>query len=577
MAAPRRPTGRTLVLALLGLALVGGASATSASKGTVYENIKTYNRILANVYDKYVEEVDSQNLIYSSIEGMMGALDPHSAFLEKTEYEDLMLDTQGKYGGIGISIDIRDEWLTVVSPIEGTPAFKLGIRAGDRIVKIEGESTKGITTAEAANKLRGRQGTTVHITIQRKGETVPLELDIERDVIELKSVPYAAVVRDGVGYVRLSRFAEDSGQEVQNAIGRLVAEGAKGIVFDLRWNHGGLLTQAVSISEQFLDRGKLIVYTQGRAEADRVEYHATSKPTLPAEIPVVVLVNGSSASAAEIVAGAVQDDGRAVILGELTYGKGLVQTLIPLDSETNLKLTTAKWYTPAGRCIQKPWKEDEAALDDALLDEGALDPGAAEIPAAEDASIAGGIQPDVVFEPELGTRYGFELVRQNHFFRFAVNYAAGHQIARDFRATDAVLEEFGAYLAEEKFDYETPAEVEIGRLRELGKEEGFTAATLAAIDALEARVDEEKAGDFERNRDYVRFGIEREILSNVHGTEAMYEVSLRNDDQFRAAVDLILDRPAYLAALEGKAPVKSVARGTKAGEAVVAEGDPDFH
>jgi carboxyl-terminal processing protease len=573
--ATRRPTGRTLVLALLGLALVGGASATSASKGTVYENIKTYNRILANVYDKYVEEVDSQDLIYSSIEGMMSSLDPHSAFLEKTEYEDLMLDTQGKYGGIGISIDIRDEWLTVVSPIEGTPAFKLGIRAGDRIVKIEGESTKGITTAEAASKLRGRQGTTVHITIQRKGETLPVELDIEREVIELKSVPYSAVVRDGVGYVRLSRFAEDSGQEVQNALGKLIAEGAKGIVFDLRWNHGGLLTQAVSISEQFLDRGKLIVYTQGRAEADRVEYHATSKPVLAAEIPVVVLVNGSSASAAEIVAGAVQDDGRAVILGELTYGKGLVQTLIPLDSETNLKLTTAKWYTPAGRCIQKPWKEDEAALDDALLDEGEFDPTAAEIPEA-DAALSGGIQPDVVFEPELGTRYGFELVRQNHFFRFAVNYAAEHEISRDFRATDAVLEDFRAYLAEQKFDYETAAEVEIGRLRELGKEEGFSAATLAAIDALEASVDEEKAGDFERNRDYVRFGIEREILSNVYGTEAMYEVSLRNDDQFQAAVDLILDRPAYQAALEGKAPVKSVARGTKAGEAVVAEGDPDF-
>jgi carboxyl-terminal processing protease len=204
-----------------------------------------------------------------------------------------------------------------------------------------------------------------------------------------------------------------------------------------------------------------------------------------------------------------------------------------------------------------------------------LEEGASEVPAPEDAAISGGIQPDVVYEPELGTHYGFELVRQNHFFRFAVNYAAAHQISRDFKADDKVLEEFRAYLAEQKFDYETTAEVEIQRLRDLGKEEEFSASTLAAIDALEARVDQDKTGDFERNRDYIKFAIEREILSNAFGTEAMYEVSLRNDDQFQAAVDLVLDKPAYQAALAGKAPVKSVASG-RSGEPVVAEGDPDF-
>jgi carboxyl-terminal processing protease len=482
-----------------------------------------------------------------------------------------MLDTQGKYGGIGISIDIRDEWLTVVSPIEGTPAFQLGIRAGDRIVKIEGETTKGITTSDAAKKLRGRQGTTVHISIRRPGEPRLLEFDIERAVVELKSVPYAGVVRDGIGYLRLSRFSEDSGREVQEGLQKLVDAGAKGVVFDLRWNTGGLLTQAVSISDQFLDRGKLIVYTQGRAETDRSDYYATERPLLPLDIPVVILVNGSSASASEIVAGALQDDGRAVVLGELTYGKGLVQTLIPLTADSNLKLTTAKWYTPNGRCIQKPWKKDDVALDDGATDEDG------ELTETLDAAISGGIQPDVEMEAELGTRYGFELVRQNHFFRFAVNYTTENQVTRDFRTTDDVMNRFATYLKDQEFDYETAAQVEVDRLRELAEEEGFTAPTLGALDALQARVAEEKTHDFERNREYIEFGIEREIASKAFGTEAMYEVSLRNDKQFQAAVDLILDQDRFADALAGKlAPAAIAAKVTQEDEAAVAGAESSY-
>lgn len=568
MRIPMRPAGRSLVVALLAAVLAGAVAKASEPRGSVYKDMKNFSSVLGKVHELYVEDVDPHELIYSSIEGMMSVLDPHSAFLEKREYEDLMLDTQGKYGGIGISIDIRDDWLTVVSPIEGTPAFKLGIRAGDRIVKIEDESTKGITTAQAAEKLRGPKGTTVHITIVRKGEPLPIEIDIERDVIELKSVPYAAIVKDGIGYVRLSRFSEESGKEVEEALRKLADQGAKGVVFDLRWNHGGLLTQAVAISDKFLERGRLIVYTQGRSRSDRTEYHATDKPILPPDIPIVVLVNGSSASASEIVAGALQDDGRAVILGELTYGKGLVQTLLPLDADTNLKLTTAKWYTPSGRCIQKPWKEDEAALDDALGDEES--PEVPESEATDEPS--GGVQPDVVVESEAGTRYGFELVRQNHFFRFAVNYTTDHEIPRDFRAADAVLEEFRTYLAGQDFDYETTAEMEIERFRELAEEEEFDAATLAALDALEGKVKAAKSRDFEKNRDYVRFGIEREIQSKVHGVEAMYEVTLRNDNQFAAALDLLQDPEAYQAALEGKAPVEPVGGERESSVAAIAEG-----
>jgi carboxyl-terminal processing protease len=553
MASLKKPASRYFVLALAGLTLVGGASVTS---GNVYSNIKTYNRILANVYDKYVEEVDSKDLIYASIEGMMQALDPHSAFLEKKEYDDLMVETQGKYGGVGISIDIRDDWLTVVSPIEGTPAFKLGIQAGDRIVAIEGESTKGITTSQAAKLLRGRKGTSVHITIQRKGDPQPFDVEIVRDVIELKSVPYHGIVRDGIGYLRLARFSEDSGKEVETALSDLLEQGARGIVFDLRWNHGGLLTQAVAVSDKFLERGRLISYTQGRNTADRNEYHASERPVLPADVHLVVLVNGATASASEIVAGAVQDDGRAIILGELTYGKGLVQTLIPLDSEASLKLTTAKWYTPSGRCIQRDSNSEPEEDAEVALEEAETRPS---VEKPEEEPVTGGIQPDVIVKGETTSRYGVELLRQNHFFRFAVDYTTEHpDIPMDFRATDDVIQAFASYLDEQAFDYETAAEMEVKRLRELAEEEEYDATTLQAVDLLASRLEGEKDHDFGKNREYIEFGIEREIMSKVHGTVGLYSVILRSDNQAQAAVDLLSDEKAYRNALQHKEAIAAV-------------------
>jgi len=569
----KRPAARYAVLALVGLVLVGGASATTSSRN-VYNNIKTYNRILANVYDKYVDEVDSKELIYASIRGMMSSLDPHSAFLEKKQYDDLMMETQGKYGGVGISIDIRDEWLTVVSPIEGGPAYALGIQAGDRIISIEGETTKGITTSDAAKILRGQKGTRVTITIARKGEPAPFEVEITRDVVELKSVPYVGVIRDDIGYLRLSRFSEDSGREVEDGLEQLMDMDVKGVVFDLRNNHGGLLTQSVSVSDKFLERGKLISYTQGRAASDRSEYHATEKPTLPMGIPVVVLVNTSTASAAEIVSGALQDDGRAVILGELTYGKGLVQTLIPLDTDANLKLTTAKWYTPAGRCIQKAFDEDEeptavaASVEDPAIE--VEEPS--ELPEQEPV---GGIQPDIVLEGERLSRYGIELLSQNHFFRFGVNYTAENEVVRDWRISDGVVEEFQAYLAEQEFDYQTVAQIEKERLDKIAEDMEYEEATVAALAALGDRLESEKSKDFEKNRDYVRFELEREIMSKVWGTEGRYEVTLRDDNQAQEAVDVLLDLARYERILSGKQAI-AAASPDNPGDGTIGSADSPF-
>ncbi len=554
MRMPRTPHARFILLALAGLLLLGGESATTGTSN-VYNNIKIYNRVLANVYDKYVEKVDSKDLIFSSIEGMMATLDPHSAFLEKKQYDDLMLETQGKYGGVGIQIDIRDGWLTVVAPIERTPAFNLGLRAGDRIVKIEDDSTKGITTAQAASKLRGPKGTKVHITIERPGDPAPFEVELVRDVIEIKSVEFEGILRDEIGFLRLLRFSEDSGAEVDRALRDLVDKGAKGIVFDLRGNHGGLLTQAVSVSEKFLEKGKLISYTQGRDPADRKEFHATATPILPRDIPLVILVDASTASASEIVAGALQDDHRAVIMGEPTYGKGLVQTLIPVDDEVNLKLTTAKWYTPSGRCIQREDKtpegeEPEEEGEDEELESTIEIDEKEEIEKEEDQ---GGIAPDVVLDAQKITRYAFELERQNQFFKFAVDYMSKHpNVSKDFRATGEIVQQFKAQIEAAKFTYETASEMELEKLRELTKDEGYDAGLGPSMDLFEKKITEEKTKDFEKNREYIAYAIEREILSKAHGREGFYRVRLRNDLQTQAAVNLLLDSVKYRQTLDAK-------------------------
>ena len=568
MAKLKKPASRFLVLALVGLSLMAAATARSSGRN-VYKDINTFHDIMKKITQEYVDDVDAGDLIDSSINGMMESLDPHSSYLEKKQYEDLMLDTQGKYGGVGISIDIRDKWLTVVSPIEGSPSFKLGIQAGDRIVAIEGKTTKGITTAGAAKKLRGRKGTPVTITIARKGVPEPFDIEIIRDVIEIHSVQYGDILRDDIAFVRLTRFSEDSGEEVEKALRRVVEKGARGIVFDLRWNSGGLLTQAVSVSDKFLEKGKLISYTQGRRANERSEYYASEKPAIPASIPVVVLVNESTASASEIVSGALQDDGRAVILGELTYGKGLVQTLFPLDAERSLKLTTARWYTPAGRCIQKDFEEDRdvaSAEDDDAAEEDAEAPASPE-PAATDeiaapARITGGIQPDIVVEGDRRSWYAVSLERGNHFFRFAIDYSTKHpDVPRDFHADDTIVEAFRTYLEGQDFDYESVAERELERFREVAKAEDYRPETVAALDALEKNLDLEKKADFDKNLEYIRLAIEREVMSKAFGEAGTWEAILRYDTQAQAAIDLLLDSDAYAKALEGKEAVVAVGAG----------------
>ena len=346
--------GATIIFFALfiGLGLYQLEDISSAKeKEDLYRELKMFANVLDMVKRNYVEEVSAQKLIYGAIDGMLHSLDPHSSFLKPDEYKELQIETKGSFSGIGIEITIKDGVLTVVSPIEGTPAYRAGLKANDKIIKINGKSTKNITLMQAVKKLRGKKGTKVTISIYREGWHKLKDITIVRDVIPIKSVRFHTIEKD-YGYVRIRNFQKKTSGELKEALSKLEKEnkGLKGLILDLRSNPGGLLDQAVKVSDEFLDEG-LIVYTKGRIKGQEMKFKA--HPDHGAHpYPIVVLVNQGSASASEIVAGALQDHKRAIIIGEATFGKGSVQTVIPLEDGAALRLTTALYYTPSGRSIQ---------------------------------------------------------------------------------------------------------------------------------------------------------------------------------------------------------------------------------
>ncbi|MFZ5861600.1 MAG: S41 family peptidase [Nitrospirota bacterium] len=320
-----------------------------AQQAETYEELRPFTEVLNQVQRNYVEETTTRDVVYGAIRGLLNVLDPHSSFMPPDVYKEMQVDTKGEFGGVGIQIGLKDERLTVIAPIEDTPAFRAGVLAGDKIVKIDGTSTKDMTLMDGVNKMRGAKGTKVTLTLERSGTPEPIDVVLTRETIKVTSTRHK-MLEDGIGYVRLTQFQEQSGPDLAKALNALREQKAQSFILDLRNNPGGLLTAAVEVSEQFLPKGKAVVSIKGR-HGSAEEYPAEgAHPILDA--PLIVLVNEGSASASEIVAGAMQDWGRAVVVGTTTFGKGSVQTVIPLSDGSALRLTTAKYYTPKGRSIQ---------------------------------------------------------------------------------------------------------------------------------------------------------------------------------------------------------------------------------
>jgi carboxyl-terminal processing protease len=337
-----------LVVALvLGVLLGKGLEKTGHATET-YEELKTFSEVLTQVQKSYVDETKVKDLVQGAIRGMLSTLDPHSAYMTADMYKEMQVETKGEFGGVGIQIGVKENRLAVIAPIEGTPAHRAGVKAGDFITKVNDETTKDLTLMDAVQKMRGPKGSKVNLTIQREGVPEALQFTLVRDTIKIESVK--SKVLDNIGYVRLTQFQESTGRDLSKVLKQFKEQKLQSTILDLRNNPGGLLTSAVEVSEQFLPSGKLVVYTKGR-ESKKDEWVSKGKDQMD-DSPMIILVNEGSASASEIVAGALQDYGRAVIVGTTSFGKGSVQTILPLGDGSGLRLTTAKYYTPKGRSIQ---------------------------------------------------------------------------------------------------------------------------------------------------------------------------------------------------------------------------------
>jgi len=476
---------------VLGSTLAGGVlgKRALAGGGRLNEQLHLYTAMMNTIETEYVEEVPSDRLVSSSIRELLRTLDPHSNFFEQRDYQTMQERQKGQYYGLGITVQSVDGNITVVAPFEGTPAHRLGIRAGDVISRIEDEDARGLSIDDAVKKLRGPKGTPVRITIVRQGYDEPLQFTVIRDAIPLHSVPYSFMVSKEVGYIRLTDFNEttacrpgegDCERELEKALRDLKKDGAKAYILDIRDNPGGLLDQAFAVSNLFLKKGQLVVFTRGRSRRDESNY-ITEQDSPWSNVPLVVVTSRHSASASEIVAGALQDHDRALIVGETTFGKGLVQTIMPLRNVRGyaLALTTARYYTPSGRSIQREY--GNAALEDyyAPKDRKPCDQGGGEAKLTDSGrKVFGGdgITPDYCVEPETPAKFVSYLIGRQAFIGFARRFegeegrgqaeiagtgtrsrgasnAKVRYITKDFKADDAVLAEFKGYLDTRKLRY----------------------------------------------------------------------------------------------------------------------------
>jgi carboxyl-terminal processing protease len=498
----KNPKFKTTITVILIIAVFAGgilsAKLWAQRASNLNQALRRFSTILGMVIDGYVEDVDSEKLVKAAINGMLDALDPYSNYLEADEYKDLKIKLDAEFGGIGIYIGTRDGFPSVISPIEGTPAYKVGLLAGDKIVKIEGKTTEGMVLPDVMNLLRGTPGTKVNISCQREGVSSLLDFTIVRDTIKIKAVPYVAKVAPEIGYVRLADFSKVARSELEAAIDSLFnKEGVKKLIFDLRSNPGGYLQEGYEVSDLFLPPGKLVVVAKGRKPESKREF-ITAEVDKHGDYPLVVLVDRGSASAAEIVAGALQDWERGLIFGDTTFGKGSVQNIFPIDENAAIKLTNAYWYTPSGRCINRP-NQGVAVIHDssnAKKKYHTLGPQKREIYGG------GGIAPDYYIQYERLNDLESKLIIQGVFFDFAVKYTAYHKnLTPEFQVSDEMIADFKNLVKEKKIE--------------------FTDAK------------------FDSSKTYVKQEIEREIKGKLGGMNADYEVRVKNDLQIQKAITLL--------------------------------------
>ncbi len=474
----------------------------SGSDGDVRDSLRSFSDVYRVVQENYAEPVNPDKAIYNgAIPGMLRVLDPHSNFFDPKSYAALREEQRGKYYGVGMQVGPRNNKVIVIAPFAGAPAYRAGIRPGDVIIAVDGKQTDNMSTSDVAELLKGPKGTSVKITVLREGSDKPLDFTVIRDEIPRYSVDVHFLIRPGIGYIHVSGFQETTEKEVRDALDEF--GDIHGLILDLRQNPGGLLSEGVGVADQFLKKGQVIVSHHGRASAEKV--YKASHGNGGKDYPIVVLVNRGTASAAEIVAGAIQDHDRGLIVGETTFGKGLVQTVYPLSENTGLALTTAKYYTPSGRLIQRDY--NNVSLYDYYYNDrenGDAAIGNHEVKMTDSGRTVyggGGITPDVKIPNEKTNKFEDTLLEKYAFFNFAKHYVINHQVNKQFEVDDAVMQEFRKFLDEQKIP--------------------FTEADLA------------------QNSDWIKSNIKAELFINEFGQQEGMKVHAENDPEVEKALELL--------------------------------------
>lgn len=536
------------LLAVVGLAW-NGAQAQNDRGFEIAKNLEIFSSVYKSLNQNYVDDVDPGKTIKVAIDAMLASFDPYTNYFPESDIEDVKLQLMGEYGGVGALIMQRGDSIFISEPYKGLPADEAGLKAGDRILEVNGESTKGKKTSDVSSAMRGQAGTTVTLKLERVVSTRPdgssvttmFERTLTRREIKLPNVPYYGYVGDGtIGYIKLDEFTADAAKNVREAFVNLKKDkpGLKGVILDLRGNGGGLMNEAVDIVNIWVPRGVLVVETKGKVAAKNLKSYTRLQPE-DTEIPLAVVIDGNSASASEIVSGSLQDLDRAVVIGQRSYGKGLVQNILPMPYNSQMKVTVSKYYIPSGRCIQ--------AIDYSHRDEKGR---ALKVPDSLKTAFktkAGrtvydgfGIEPDVEVEPEYMSNLGVALVQKFLVFDYATLFYRSHKEiapAADFEISDEIYADFCRFLKEKKLTYNTVTERYIKDLREVAKQEKYDAAIEQQLGEMEARLATEKEDDLQKHREEVCEMLKAEILNRYYYDEGRLTGALKSDKVILRAIE----------------------------------------
>ncbi|HIB02354.1 MAG TPA: S41 family peptidase [Candidatus Marinimicrobia bacterium] len=538
-----RTIKRTSFLAILLVTVI------SIGRSDLYRDISSNWRMVYEVYKRvmtdYTDQIDPKKLAAAGIEGMLSELDPYSVYLEDEDRHQLNLLTRGNYGGVGIQLGVRNDSLTVIAPIDDSPAKRAGIITNDKIIAVDGQSSDEMSLDEAADKIRGPKNSKVTLTIHRWGEE-DIDFVLTRSLITVKDVSYSGMINDDTGYIRLNRFSRNSSVEMRQVLRSLENQEAEKIILDLRGNPGGLMDAAVQILDMLVEEGIEVVSMSGRSEDSKRTFTSQNRPILNSFVRLAVLIDGGSASASEIVAGAIQDLDRGIVVGTNSFGKGLVQTAFQLDETRTLKMTTAKYYIPSGRLIQKPGY----LRGNIATDSGDADSVFATVNGRRVIS-NGGITPDFVVEQERTPMLTRECWRKGLFYQFSNKYQKDHELKGIIEITDEIIEEFRTFISMKELDLKSEGEKELAKLEEILVEESETDKRIEhSLSILRKHYEQDKDDLFNDEIDHIRIMLERDMSWAVGGLGMRIESSFDDDPVVLKAIEVLADMYTYGSTLD---------------------------